>query len=65
MTLDQFIAAKPKNIRLGQHFVNTYWRKHNNNDSNGLFYMSNDALAKLTIIGLMQDWQWTTLPDAQ
>lgn len=26
ITLDEFIAAKPKELRLGQFFVNEYWK---------------------------------------
>ena len=61
MTLNEFIAAKPKELRLGQWFVNCYW-KGSDKTSQTLYQLDGYA-AMLYIRGLMEVWQWETLPD--
>jgi hypothetical protein len=61
MTLQEFIAAKPKELRLGQWFVNTYW-KGSDTRSQQLYQLDGYA-AMLYIKGLMEVWQWEALPD--
>jgi hypothetical protein len=61
LTLAEFIAAKPKELRLGQWFVNCYW-KGSDYKSQQLFQLDGYA-AKLYIISLMDSWNWETLPE--
>jgi hypothetical protein len=61
MTLDQFIAKKPSELRLGQWFVNCYWRG-TDIDSQRL-YQLDSMRAVMYITGLMMHWQWDSLPD--
>lgn len=61
MTLEQFIAAKPKELRLGQWFVNCYWK---GSDENSQFlYQLDGAFAKRAIQSFMKEYQWESLPD--
>lgn len=62
MTLDQFIATKPKELRIGQYFVITYMKSLRPSEiSNHLFQLDGDR-AKAYILDLMEMWQWPDLP---
>lgn len=57
MTLNEIIAAKPRELRLGQYFVNLYW-KGSDQQSRKLFYLMSDTLALWEIRMLLRGWQW-------
>lgn len=61
VTLDQFITAKPKELRLGQWFVNCYWK--GSDESSQALYQLDGSTAKRTIMALMRKWHWETLPE--
>ncbi len=61
ITLDQFITMKPKELRLGQWFINCYW-KGSDQQSQEL-YQLDGAKAKRMIEGFMCWWHWNTLPE--
>lgn len=61
VTLDEFIAAKPRELRLGQWFVNCYWRVSDNHSQ--WLYQLDGAKAKGAIVALMGEYQWETLPE--
>lgn len=61
ITLDEFIARKPKEIRLGQWFVNCYWKGSDSYSQR--LYQLDGVLAKWEIQLLMNEWQWETLPE--
>jgi hypothetical protein len=63
MTLDQFIARKPKELRLGQFFVNSYW-KGSDKTSQELYHLDGYG-AELYIVILMEKWQWESLPELE
>lgn len=66
MTLNEFIATKPKELRLGQYFWNTYF-KHQHMESahmkasNKLYYETDDNKAVDIIKGYMELYQWKEL----
>lgn len=67
ISLEQFIAAKPRELRLGQWFVTCYWKprfgqKHRTPLETQL-WNADGAVAKRVITQLMGAWQWTTLPE--
>ena len=62
MTLDQFIRAKPDQLRLGQWFVNCYF-KEATDYSCILYNINSDFLAAWEINLLLGNWQWDNLPD--
>lgn len=68
MTLDEFIATKPPELRLGQWFYNCYLHKlqpedqlHHNTQF--LYNTTNDIRAEMYIEGLMMCYQWEELPE--
>lgn len=61
MKLEHFIASKPKELRLGQYFVNEFW-KGSDAESQRL-YQLDGYHAKATIMSLMAAWQWDELPE--
>lgn len=61
ITLEQFIASKPKELRLGQYFVNEYWK--GSDIYSQQLYQLDGASAKRAIVYLMEVWQWETLPE--
>lgn len=61
MTLDEFIYRKPKELRLGQWFVNCYWKGADSYSQR--LYQLDGVLAKWEIQLLMNEWQWDTLPE--
>ena len=63
ITLDQFISIKPKELRLGQWFVNCYCKPvgHWSAAEDTLFYVD-DEKAKELILMCMDFWQWDMLP---
>ena len=61
ITLDAFIAAKPKELRLGQWFVNCYWKGADKTSQ--MLYQLDGYAAKLFIRNLMDSWNWETLPE--
>lgn len=61
MTLQEFIAAKPKELRLGQWFVNTYWKGSDSYSKK--LYQLDGVLARWEIQMLMNEWQWESLSD--
>lgn len=61
ITLEQFIAMKPKELRLGQWFVNNYWGR--SNDYSAYLYQLDGAKAKKEIEHFMNVHQWSTLPE--
>ncbi len=66
MIIYDFIKSKPAELRLGQHFVNSYCKPVNgvwNDNVTKLFYLSSDFLAELEIQHLMALWQWDELPE--
>jgi len=69
ITLEQFIALKPHNLRLGQWFVNCYLKPiktGNNYHWEALadeLHNSDGAKAKRLITQAMNQWQWSTLPE--
>ncbi len=65
ITLEEFIALKPKELRLGQFFVNAYVRPANNHWETFVdeLYQADGARAKRIIEGLMYSWHWSTLPE--
>lgn len=67
MTLSEFIALKPPELRLGQWFVNCYCNPTNPQGwwegAIDELYNSDTAKSKRLITQLMNMWQWDTLPD--
>lgn len=65
MTLDEFIAAKPTELRLGQFFVITYCKAVKVHWEAGIDNMWNldDNEAKNAIMYCMDKWQWDSLPE--
>jgi hypothetical protein len=65
ITLEQFIALKPRELRLGQFFVNTYCKPVKNHWEGWVheMYEADGAKAKRMITQLMVQWQWDTLPE--
>lgn len=61
MTLNEFIAAKPKELRLGQWFVNCYWR--GSDPMSRRLYQQHGDQARRSIEYIMEQWQWDSLPD--
>jgi hypothetical protein len=61
MTLQQFITSKPSCLRLGQHFVNQYW-KTSDSMSQYLYQLDGKA-AENYIRTLLDVWQWNELPE--
>ena len=61
MTLQEFINRKPKELRLGQHFVNRYWS--GSDIVSRKFYQLDGESAETFITTLMIIWQWDSLPD--
>jgi hypothetical protein len=63
MTLTEFIARKPKELRLGQWFVNCYWKGFDVRSQQ--LYQLDGYAAMLYIKSLMEAWQWETLPEIE
>ncbi len=65
ITLEEFIAMKPKELRLGQFFVNAYCKPANGHWEAFIDEMWNadGAKAKRLITQAMGAWQWGTLPE--
>lgn len=61
MTLQEFLSLCPADMRLGQHFVCSYW-KGCDEDSQSLFQLDGYP-AICFITQLMVDFQWDTLPE--
>lgn len=61
ITLEQFIASKPRELRLGQYFVNEYWK--GSDAYSQQLYQLDGASAKRNIEALMKFWHWDTLPE--
>lgn len=71
MTLEDFIAFKPEELRLGQWFVVRYCKPYHNkeswhwpNDIDSLWNLDGNAAA-VRIRSLMAWWQWDELPDIE
>lgn len=68
ISLEQFIASKPKHVRLGQWFVVCYCKavKHGTSYHWESFvdemFQADGEKAKKLIIETMNKWQWSTLP---
>lgn len=60
MTLNEFIKKKPKELRLGQWFVNCYWVE-SDMQSQKLYQQDGDE-AKREIANYMLAWDWPDLP---
>lgn len=60
ISLQEFIAAKPKELRLGQWFVNCYFVGADVVSAR-LFY-ADDKTAEVLIRQKMEMWQWDSLP---
>jgi hypothetical protein len=60
ISLDQFIATCPKEVRVGQHFVNEYYKS--TDETSQKLYQLDGKEAKEFIRKLMNDWQWIRLP---
>lgn len=58
MTLSEFIAKKPKLLRLGQWFVNCYIAHDPD-----LFYETDDSKALEKINEYITNFQWNELPE--
>ncbi len=65
MTLDHFISLKPKELRLGQWFVNCYCKPVGQNweDSINKLWNLDGEKAIACIKNRMWLWQWDDLPD--
>ena len=63
LTLAEFVAAKPNELRLGQWFVNCYWK--GTDKTSATLYQLDGYAAMLYIKGLMEVWQWETLPEIE
>lgn len=61
ISLSQFVAAKPKELRLGQWFVNCY--VYNTSLWSQWMYQLDGAKAKQAIESAMMAYQWDTLPE--
>lgn len=61
MTLAEFIKCKPEYLRLGQWFVNCYW-KGSDKESQFLYQLDGRSAATY-ITDLMESWQWNELPN--
>ena len=70
MKLEDFIKSKPPELRLGQWFFNQYLgrlkyhdRLHHNTQK--LYNNTDDEKSIKFIKGLMEDYQWTELPEME
>lgn len=67
MYLDDFIAAKPPELRLGQWFYNSYLRNKEHQrrfqEPEWLYDCTNSERVRIYIINLMEYFQWDELPD--
>ena len=61
MTLNEFINKKPECLRLGQWFVNCYWK--GSDEISQKLYVMDGLRARQNIHYLMNLWQWDSLPD--
>lgn len=66
MTLSEFCATKPPELRLGQHFYNTYLYRlkpeHNTHRNMDLLYNTTcEETAMLIIKEIMKAYQWEEL----
>lgn len=61
MKLEHFIASKPKELRLGQYFVNEYWT--GSDYTSQTLYQLDGKKAEEYICGLMYTLQWDELPE--
>lgn len=67
-TLQEFIATKPPELRLGQYFYNTFFKclKPEDNTHKSmdlLFYTTSEKTAEDVIKEIMKAYQWEELPD--
>lgn len=68
MTLAEFVSNKPSELRLGQHFYNCYLHRlrpedRMQHDTQELYNTRCEQTAFGIIKEIMEDYQWTTLPE--
>jgi len=67
-TLKDFLSSVPPELRVGQHFFNTYFSKLSANTSlhasmNDLYFTKDSSLAFSMIVKIMEAYQWQELPN--